>query len=218
MDVEQLRANLWRWTATHPDWTPEDGGEEGWEPEVASYYYEGGDAVVLFDPLVPGDNAERFWHHLDADVQRAARPVAVLLTVFWHHRSATEIARRYDSRVWINPRELERTLERVPAEFLETFELDDPLPADVRAYDADRKNEVVYFVPEHGALVAGDVLLGTSDGGVRMCPESWLGGAARETVRATLLELLRLPVELVLPTHGEPVLEGAHAALERALS
>ena len=29
MEIEQLRPRLWRWTATHPDWSPEEGGPDG---------------------------------------------------------------------------------------------------------------------------------------------------------------------------------------------
>jgi hypothetical protein len=48
-----LHPGLSRWTARHPDWTPEEGGPEGWDPEVTSYMYEAPDALLLFDPLAP---------------------------------------------------------------------------------------------------------------------------------------------------------------------
>ncbi len=56
---------------------------------------------------------------------------------------------------------------------------------------------------------------------LRMCPESWLrhlGGYTQEDLRAGLRPLLDLPVEMVLVSHGEPVLRGGHAELERALA
>lgn len=37
-------------------------------------------------------------------------------------------------------------------------------------------DETILWIAEHGALVFGDVVLG-ADGGVRVCPESWLEGA-----------------------------------------
>jgi glyoxylase-like metal-dependent hydrolase (beta-lactamase superfamily II) len=53
-------------------------------------------------------------------------------------------------------------------------------------------------------------------GGLRLLPESWLDGAATlEQVREGLRLLLDLPVELVLPTHGDPA---GREALERALA
>src|SRR5213079_3195794 len=50
---------------------------------------------------------------------------------------------------------------------------DGPLPAGVEAHAAPAGEETVYRLPAHGALVFGDVVLG-ADGGVRLCPESWL--------------------------------------------
>ncbi len=69
MDVEQIAEGLWRWTARHPEWRP----DADWPPDVGCVYYEGPDAVVLVDPLVPQDDADRFWAALDRDVERAAR-------------------------------------------------------------------------------------------------------------------------------------------------
>ena len=76
----------------------------------------------------------------------------------------------------------------------------------------------MYWIPEHGALVPGDVLLG--DGrGVRMCPESWL---PERTTHAVLAESLRpladLAVERILVSHGEPVLRDGRAALAAAIA
>ncbi len=34
----------------------------------------------------------------------------------------------------------------------------------------------MYWLPEPRALVPGDLLIGDGEGGVRMCPESWLRG------------------------------------------
>ena len=90
MEVEQLRPGLWRWTAVHPDWKQ---GDE-WEQEVCSVYYEAPAATVLFDPLVPLER-ERFFEALDRDVEGRGLPVAILLTVPWHERSATELRERY---------------------------------------------------------------------------------------------------------------------------
>jgi glyoxylase-like metal-dependent hydrolase (beta-lactamase superfamily II) len=214
VDVRELRPGLWRWTANHPEWT----SESEWPQEVGCVYYEGPDAVVLVDPLVPPDDAARFYEHLDGDVERAARPVAIFLTVFWHHRSCAELAERYGARVWVHARDFRSTVEHVPTELVEPYELGEPLPGGVDALDADRKNEVLLWLREPRALVAGDVLLGTDDGRVSICPESWLDGQTREEVRETLREALELPVELLLLAHGAPIVEDAHAALERALA
>ena len=211
--MQELRPGLWRWTARHPDWTPAEGGPGGWEQDVACLYYEAPDAVVVIDPLVPeGPDGDRFWRALDRDVDRAARPVAVLLTVFWHERSAGEVVARYPAAtLWAN----RLALGRIEAEVTSPFDPGDALPAGVRALRADRWDEVVYWLPEPRALVAGDILIGAGAGEVRLCSPTWLPAGAEP--RNALRPLLDLPIELLLVSHGEPVLEDGRAALARVL-
>jgi glyoxylase-like metal-dependent hydrolase (beta-lactamase superfamily II) len=186
MRVDEIAPGLWRWTGLHPDWTP----AEDWPREVGSVYYEAEDAVVLFDPLVPTEDSQRFWTALDRDVERAARRVVVLLTTDSHARSRDAIVERY------------RAIAGEP-------------PAAVEPIETTWYGELLYWLPAHRALVAGDVLLGDGRGGIRV-PDEWLGDD-RESVRQALLPLLELPVERVLVTHGEPVLSRGRAALQRAL-
>jgi glyoxylase-like metal-dependent hydrolase (beta-lactamase superfamily II) len=189
--VQEVASGLWRWTGLHPEWTPASGGPEGWDQEVGCVYYEAPDAVVLVDPLAPPEDEESFWAALDRDVERAGKPVRVLVTVSFHDRSAEAVAKRYGATT------------------------DGPLPGGVEAHAAPAGEETVYWLPAHGALVFGDVLLGAEDG-VRLCPESWLEGTLAQ-LRDELRPLLDLPVERLLVSHGEPVLEGGRVALARAL-
>jgi glyoxylase-like metal-dependent hydrolase (beta-lactamase superfamily II) len=71
----------------------------------------------------------------------------------------------------------------------------------------------VFWVPEHGALVAGDVII--SRAGEICLPRAWIGEERWEEALRLLRPLLELPVELVLPTHGTPT---DRAALENALA
>ncbi len=215
MEVQRIRPGLWRWTTRHPEWAPDEGGEGGWDPEVGCVYWEATDTVVLIDPLVPaGDERERFFRALDRDVERARRPVAVFLTIFWHERSADEIRQRYGSTVWAP----ELALERIKIHVTNPFGASERLPGGVRAHHSSRRGEVTYWLPQPRALVAGDVLLGAAGGEVRVCPDSWLPeDLAPGEFRASLRPLLELPIELLLVSHGEPVLEEAREALERAL-
>jgi hypothetical protein len=93
----------------------------------------------------------------------------------------------------------------------------DDLPPDVTAQPAFFPGERTLWIPRHNALVVGDSL---PDGGAM--PDAWLESewakATRDEYNAKLRPLLDLPVELLLPTHGDPVMEDAHGALERALS
>jgi len=197
MDVEKIASGLWRWTAFHPEWTT----DEDWPQQVGCVYYESADAVVLIDPLVPADEADRFWEALDRDVERAGRSVVALRTVHWHQRSIDDVLARY------------------PGAQLGTADSNNPLPAGIEAYPVERADETLFWIVQHRALVSGDVLLGSDAGGVRVCPDSWLPKDFRgEEFRASLRFLLELPVELVLVSHGEPVLENGREALAAALT
>ena len=214
MDVDGIAPGLWRWTAPHPDWTPEEEGPEGWPQDVGCIYYEASDAVILIDPLVPPDR-ERFWNALDRDIERAGLPVAVLLTVFWHERSAHEVVDRYPgASLWAH----EHSLARLAGAVTNPFRPGEVLPGGVQAFEANRRDEVLYWLPDQRALVAGDVLLGAEGGEVRVCPDSWLPeGVTPGAFRESLRPLLELPIERVLVSHGTPVLANGHAALARAL-
>jgi hypothetical protein len=72
------------------------------------------------------------------------------------------------------------------------------------------------------ALIPGDRLLGDDAGGLRLCPDSWLrylpSGMLQPELRQALRPLLDLPVELVLVSHGDPVLADGRGAIARALA
>jgi glyoxylase-like metal-dependent hydrolase (beta-lactamase superfamily II) len=161
-------------------------------------------AVVVIDPLVPEDEEERFWSALDADVERLGLPVHVLLTVHWHERSVATVLDRYGATLW-RPEEKGE------------------LPAGVHAEAVKGSDwiEAAFFLEQHRALVVGDLLIGTN-GGIEL-PVAWFPKAEQDWVRTDLKPMLRerlgaLPVELVLVSHGQPVLENGAAALERALA
>jgi hypothetical protein len=112
VDVEQLADGLWRWTAG----------------EVGCVYYEAPDAVVLFDPLLPAGEEERFLAYLDRDVERLGLPVSILLTEAQQERSAAFLRERY------------RAGERLPAS-VEAYPVGAPEP------------QLAYFIRPHRALV-----------------------------------------------------------------
>lgn len=200
MEVRELGPGLWRWTASHPEWDH----AERWGPEVGSVYAELPDAVVVVDPLVPADEEERFWSALDRDVERLGLPVHVLLTVHWHERSVAAVLDRYRATLW-RPEE----------------KGDLPAGVQVEVVNGSDWVEAMFFLELHRALVAGDLLIGSNDG-VEL-PVEWFPQAERSWAQETLKPELRerlaaLPVELVLVSHGEPVLSDGAAALERALA
>jgi len=199
MDVQELRPGLWRWTASHPEWDH----AEHWGPEVGSVYAELPEAVVIVDPLVPDDEEDSFWSALDRDVDRLGLPVWVLLTVHWHERSVAAVLDRYKATLW-RPEEKGE------------------LPAGVHAEVVKGGDwvEALFYLEPHRALVAGDLLVGSADG-VEL-PVAWFPSAEQQWVADTLKpdlreRLGRLRVDLVLVSHGTPVLEDGDAALAKAL-
>jgi glyoxylase-like metal-dependent hydrolase (beta-lactamase superfamily II) len=201
MEVDRIADGLWRWTGFH----------EEWKHDVGCVYFEGDDAVCLIDPLVPPEGRDRFLAALDRDVERLALPVHILLTIFWHARSARELAERYGADVWASSR-IRAAVER-RAGRVRRFSPGDALPGEIQAIATAKRNDTIFFVRRHRALVAGDVILGSEGGGLRLCPASWLpAGVGLEELRVSLLPLLELPVERVLVSHGAPVLgDGANA-------
>src|SRR6266511_3138861 len=193
--MEEIAPGLRRWTARHPDW----------EEDVASLALESDDGLILIDPLDP---------------PRGVRsPDHVLLTVFWHHRSTADLKAKH---VW-SPGSV-RALGNRGVEVTDVFRAGDALPGGVQAFQTARRNEAVYWLPKQRALVAGDVLLGAgakpraTDDPLRLCPERWLGKATHDDLRDSLRPLLELPVELVLVSHGDPVLQNGHDELARLLA
>jgi hypothetical protein len=195
VQVREIATGLWFWTGRHPAWTPAANRPDGWDQEVGCYFYEGPDAICLFDPLIPMEDRDRFFEALDRDVTKSERPVRILLTVDAHSRSATDLAERYG----IEPPPL-------PPERPE-------MPAGVEIV-AEAADEFVFWVAEHRALVAGDLILGRAHG--LEVPRTWLEDRYDAAI-AALLPLLDLPVDRVLVAHGQPVLENGLEALARAL-
>jgi glyoxylase-like metal-dependent hydrolase (beta-lactamase superfamily II) len=185
--IEDIRPGLARWVTPHPEWKPEEDYLDESYRGVASVLHVAPDALVLVDPLVP----DPLWPELDARIEAAGKPVVVLTTIHWHARSRDDVAKRYDARLG---GELQG----------------------VRAFDAGRQDEVALWLEGAQSVVLGDAVVGDQQGGLRMSP--WYKfDAERERSRRALLPLLDLPIAIVLPAHGNPVLEGASQALARAL-
>jgi glyoxylase-like metal-dependent hydrolase (beta-lactamase superfamily II) len=205
----ELAPGLHTWTAHHAEWGK----------DVAGVAVEDGDRLVLVDPLAPAGarDARRFWKALDEAVS-ARRSVDVVVTLHYHRRSAPAVADRYRKRgqaaLWA-PR---GSVERLRAPVDHPFVPGDGLPGGLEALATGLEGEVVLWAPAQRAIVAGDALLGGTRKPFRVCPPSWLPrGVTRADVARALAPLRDLPVALLVPTHGPPVVDGARAALAAAL-
>ena len=193
MEVLRLADGLWRWTAVHPRWELWPNHERE-SPEVGCVYYEAEDATVLIDPLVPAGEEDAFIRHLDADVERRGLPVVILLTAEWHRRSTDELADRYRARVG---GAMPAGIEELPIE------------------GADER-QVAYFIRPHGALVTCEVFSVDVDGELQVNPSPSLERPAQ--LERSLSRIMALPIERLLVSHGDPVLEDAKARMAEALA
>lgn len=196
---EELRPGLWRWAAHH----------EEWKREVAAVAVADDADLVLIDPLLVGNQ----WDRLEQGIE--GRQLHVLLTIHWHARSAAEIAARFDgARVWAHSRNRAAVARRAP--ITDVFRIGDDLPAGLVALGARPRSEVLFWEPRSKALVAGDCLLGDGEkgSGLHTCPQAWLpGSTSLDDLRASLRPALDLPVEMVLTSHGAPVLKDGREKL-----
>jgi hypothetical protein len=210
--MHELRPGVWQWQSPHPDWDPEQ-----WWPElVSSYAIEVGDELLLFDPLsVPEDLGER--------------ATAVLLTAPYHERDARRLGvpvhtppadtwQDWVEKFGVDPDRV-RGMESEDLAWLRAGEGEGEFhgpgewPFGITAYAGREDNDLVLWLPSVNAIVTGDSLSDFGDG-----LDIQLGGRkhmTRDDVVQRLRPLLDLPVELVLPAHGEPQ---NRAALERVLS
>ena len=217
MKVSKIRDGLWRWEVPHPDWGR----------TVASVYAEYDEAVVLIDPLVPADAAdqERFWRALDGDVVRLARPVLVLVGSADHGRSADAIAARYvaaghELAVVGDAAIRDAVSCALHATFGEVV-----LPAGLHAVPIPGMSpgETAFVLDPWRAAVFADAMIGAGERRLRVAPPSWgvntFAGRSLydRAFRPSIQQVASAHPEIVLPSHGEPVLSGGASALEAAL-
>lgn len=127
------------------------------------------------------------WTALDA--LAAGRRVVVVLTAAWHWRSTSEVLARYGARL----------ASRAPGVA--------PLPL-------GDEGEVLLWLPGPAALVSAEALTGSKEG-LRVAESPNL--RSRPELDEVLRRAAALPVRMVLPAHGPPVLGGGAAEILRAL-
>jgi Metallo-beta-lactamase superfamily len=208
--VGEVMGGLWRFEALHPEWTEEEGGEEGWEQLVAWWAVSSSRGLLLIDPLVVS------WRELDGLVEAHGGCAAVVRTVHWHERSVAEAAARYGASVWAKPPPAVGgdwpSFDRALEDGAETLD-------GLQAFGTERGDEVALWLPGQAALLFGDVMLRQPSGELRVCPDWWLqpeGGPGR--LRALLAELAELPLEHVLVSHGPLVLGDGAVSLRSAIA
>jgi hypothetical protein len=182
-----LPEGVHHWTASHPEW----------EGPVSAYAIDDGERLVLIDPIAVPDEVRALF---------GSREVVTVLTCTWHERDAASLG----FPVWA-PAPDRPEDQLVPA----TRYGSGDTVFGMEAYPGREGGlDLVLWNERLRAVIAGDTLVDLGDG--LEIKEKWLPkGVTVEQVAAGLRPLLAKPVELVLPTHGEPT---DRAALERALA
>lgn len=211
--MRELRPRVWHWQSPHPDWDK----EQSWWPElVSSYGIKLGTDFVLFDPLSVPD-----------ELRKPA--TAVVLTAPYHDRDARRLGLPVHTppadtwEDWVEKFEVDpdqvRGMESDDLAWLRAgegegyFHSTGAWPFGITAYAGREDNDLIFWLPSINSIVTGDSLSNFGEG-----LNIQLGGRKHVThdeVRRRLRPLLDLPIELVLPAHGEP---SDRAELERVLS
>ena len=196
--VVDVAPGLWLWRTEHPDWA----AHVDWQPPVTSVVVESRGEVAVLDGLAPPDDAHEVWKRLEA------RPPTLAVVLKPDHvRDVDLFVQRYGARGY-GPYLFWR--DDIPETELEGIQPGTELPGGLLAlYDGRGRNETPLWLPEHRTLVFADGLAGAPDG-LRIWETPHINRA-----RAALRELLDLPFERVIVSHGEPLHD--RAAFERAL-
>ena len=195
--VLDLAPGLWIWRLSYPDW--HEGA--GWPEFVTSICVESGGEVAVLDPLAPPEDSE-IWERLEAKP-----PTLAVVLKPDHVRDVDLFVGRYGARAF-GPWLFER--QNIPQTELQPIEPGSELPGGLRAlYDGRGRNETPLWLPEQRTIVFADALIGIDD-------KLLIWDTPHiDRARAALRELLELPFERVIVSHGEPVHD--RAAFERAL-
>jgi hypothetical protein len=220
--MDEIAPHIFTWSAPHPEYRPR-------AEEVVSYALVAGDALLLIDPLLPGDEgrAAPLLAALD-DLAGAARRLDLYITIPYHTRSAEALLERYAAALptllWGHRNVRKRLSAATPLEEV-------PQAAAGKAVEVaggaavaytvgrPRRSEHPLYAPSLRAAAFGDAVVGVQ-GGVRFWNQSagTTAGWYRAVFAPTLAPLAAQDVEYVLVTHGPPVLQGGRRALEECLA
>jgi len=234
MEITKLGEGAWRWTAPHPDWTPAaEQRQGGWGQSVGCLYLETpkgfSDGILLVDPLAPPEGSEdsrRFWEAMDRDVARIGRPVAILLGNHFHERHAQLFLDRYRTGAGASIWAPHKAKALFTCKVTHAYRPGDLVPGGLIAYaiaGLECPGETVFFDRHRRALICADAFLGAGGGRIRIPPQRWAEKTPegqelyRSEFRTGLRRLGTLDVEMVLVSHGDPVLTQGRAAVLEAL-
>ncbi len=200
VEMQDLADGLWIWRLRHPHWKP---GLD-WQPTVTSVCVESDGQVLLLDALLPPLSSSDIWTRLG----RRSPTVSVVLKPD-HVRDIDLVVRLFGTRAfgpglfWPDD---------VPKTKLEPIEPGTQLPGGLVAlYDGRGKSETPLWLPGQRTIVFADALT-ERDGKLLV----WKSSFHEERAVPALRNMLDLPFERVIISHGTPVHD--RAAFELALT
>ena len=199
VEIRDVAPGLWIWRMEHPAWSP----DVKWSPPVTSTVVESGGEVAVLDALAPPEDATQVWARLDA------RPPSVAVVLKPDHvRSVDLFVERYGVHAY-GPDVF--FAGDAPETELDWIGEGSVLPGGLTAlYDGRGRNETPMWLPEQRAIVFADGMT-ERNGELVIWGTPW----HEKRVLPAFRELLDLPFEHVIISHGEPVHD--RAAFERAL-
>jgi hypothetical protein len=198
-ELRDVTDGLWIWRVDYPDWRP----GVGWERRVTSTCVESAGEVAVLDPLAPPDDAVDVWARFDE-----RQPTLAVVLKPDHVRDVDLFVERYGARAF-GPNLFWR--QDIPKTELEYAQPGTQLPGGfVALYDARGRQETPLWLPEQRVIVFADALT-APEGVLRVWSTPW----HEQWVLPALRELLELPFEQVIVSHGEPVHD--RPEFERAL-
>jgi hypothetical protein len=198
--MEEISPGVWHWTARH----------DHLGIDVSSYYLPR--ERILIDPMVPGGGLGWF--------EELGKPEHILLTNRHHDRHSWRIRDRFGCTVHCVRQGLDELEGRGS---VEPFDFGDELPGGVFTYEVDAisPDETALHIPAHSALACADGVVRSGRGGkLGFVPERYMDDpeGTKAGLRAAYSRLLELDFDSLLLAHGEPVVGGAKAALNKFLS
>jgi glyoxylase-like metal-dependent hydrolase (beta-lactamase superfamily II) len=198
-ELIDVAPGLWLWQVQYREW-PQG---QGWDGKVVSTCVESGGEIVLIDPLAPANEPSVLWDRLSA-----RPPKFIVILKPDHVRDVDFFARRYNIPA-LGPKVFHR--DDVPETELESIYPGLTLPGGlVTLYDGRNNNETPLWLPEQRTIVFADAL--TAPHGELLV---WSTPWHKERVLPASRDLLKLPFERVIVSHGDPV--HSRSAFERAL-
>lgn len=193
--------------------------------ELRSYAYRRDEAIVWIDPVEPAAN-ER------VAVEAFGKPGHIILTFGAHDRDTLALRDRYGATVWVP--EMEQGDKFIPNPD-ERYTWQSELPAKLRAVhipgvgygehaivgDVEGKRfafvgDSVIHLPHVPML--GRLVLGQPRGKLQHKRFYFQWGGNRKTALKEAKRLMSLELEMLLPTHGVPILGDAKGELRESLS